>query len=81
MNWRSWWKQRGGPREDCLLSGTGNGNAQKAFDELVAILDDKFVVNAVDALQPYSCPSHEPHIVPQDVVEAEQALHKALPGS
>ena len=54
----------------------GNGNPQKAFSELVDVLDAEDVVAAMRALQ-----SGDPKLVPDSLVEAEQALHKALPGS
>ncbi len=54
----------------------GNGNAQQAFGELVAILEAEEVMRAMRALQ-----SGAPSVVPDNVVQAERALHKALAGS
>jgi hypothetical protein len=54
----------------------GNGDPQKAFAELAAILDDAEVGRAVQALQ-----SSGPSLAPDSVAEAERALHRALPGS
>jgi hypothetical protein len=55
----------------------GNGNVQRAFDELVDILDDEAAVRAVQRLQASS-----PSTVPEEgAASAEHALHRALPGS
>jgi hypothetical protein len=61
-----------------FYSEPGNRDYRRAFDEIATVLEGKDVVEAMREL----CAADEiPSRASRNMVEAEEKLHKALPGS